>query len=107
MSKLKNEISVLLGEQLKPSDLHLIDELEYNFSLLKKAKDGIKKDGLMINTVRDPNKTPFYQKSPYFAIYDTTLKNINQLYSKLGISPQDRRTWPVEDGNDDFDKDFD
>ncbi len=88
---LKTKIIKLLGTQYKPSDEPLIDELIYNFKILKKAKVGIEAKGLMINTVRDPERDPYYQRSPYFAIYDATLKNINTLYSKLNVSPLERR----------------
>ena len=105
---LKNKIIDLLGTQYKPSDEALIDELIFNFKMLKQAKVGLDTEGLIINTVRNPEKDPYYQKSPYFGIYDTALKNINTLYSKLNISPFERRSWNV-DGvhNDSFDKDFD
>jgi len=103
---LKDKIMELLGDQYKPSDEPLINELIYNFELLVKAKRGITEQGLVINTVRDPDRDPYYQKSPYFAIYDTVLKNINQLYTRLNISPLERRSWSVDAVKDDFDEDF-
>ena len=104
---LKNKIIKLLGSQYQLSDEPLIDELIYNFNLLKLAKEGLETDGLMINTVRNPERDPYYQKSPYFGIYDSTLKNINQLYSKLNVSPLERRNWTIDDSpSDNFDSDF-
>jgi len=105
---LKKKVIDLLGTQYKPSDEALIDELIFNFKMLKMAKAGLNNEGLIINTVRDPAKDPYYQRSPYFGIYDTTLKNINMLYSKLNVSPLERRSWTFDESPDDeFDKDFD
>lgn len=104
---LKLQIIELLGSQYQDSDEPLIDELVYNFGMLKRAKTGLETDGLMMNTVRDPNRDPYYQKNPLFSIYDTCLKNINSLYTKLNVSPLDRRNWVgSNDIKDSFDEDF-
>lgn len=102
--KLKAQIKSLMGSQYKDSDEPLITELLYNFKMQKRAKEALDTEGLVINTVRDPDRDPYWQKSPYFAIYDTCLKNINALYTKLNISPLDRRSWNLEEGEDDFDE---
>ena len=102
---LKTLIIELLGTQYKESDQPLIDELIYNFKMLERAKIGIEEQGLMINIAREDNP-PYYQKNPLFSVYDTCLKNINALYTKLNVSPIDRRNWAVDDGEDDFDNDF-
>ena len=103
---LKDKILDLLGEQYKPSDEPLIDELIYNFKMQKRAKDALEHEGLVINIAREGND-PYYQKNPMFSIYDTCMKNINTLYTKLNISPLDRRNWNLEEGGgDEFEKDF-
>ena len=104
---LKKRILELLGDNFKPSDEELIEELVFNFELVKLAKEGIMSGGLMINTVRNPERDPYYQKSPYVGIYDTALKNVQNLYSKLNIAPTDRKDWAKEvEVDDGFDKDF-
>jgi len=103
---LKDKILDLLGAQYRPSDEPLIDELIYNFKMLQRAKDSLETEGLMINIAK-PENDPYYQKNPLFSVYDTCLKNINALYTKLNISPLDRRSWNLEvGGDDDFDTDF-
>ena len=57
---LKKKIIDLLGTQYKPSDEVLIDELIFNFEMLKMAKAGLNNEGLIINTVRNPEKDPYY-----------------------------------------------
>lgn len=105
-NNLKTLIIELLGPQYKESDQPLIDELIYNFEMLQKAKDGIEEHGLMINIARG-DRDPYYQKNPLFSVYDTCLKNINTLYTKLNISPLDRRSWNLTSEVDDsFDSDF-
>ena len=90
------------------ADDPIIDELLYNYSLIKRAKAGLKKDGLMINTVRDPKRDPYFQKNPLFSIYDTCLKNIQGLSVKLSITPQERAKLKIEafEDNDGFDDDI-
>jgi len=102
---LKKKVLDLLGSQYKPSDEPLIDELIYNFKMLQRAKDGLESEGLIINVSRG-DTDPYYQKNPLFSVYDTCLKNINALYTKLNISPLDRRNWAVDDNEDSFDNDF-
>jgi P27 family predicted phage terminase small subunit len=103
--KLKKQIIELLGTQYKSSDEPLVDELIYNFKMLQRAKDGLEEQGLMINISR--GEDPYYQKNPLFSIYDTCLKNINTLYTKLNVSPLDRRNWVVNtEADDNFDQDF-
>ena len=112
MNDFKNKVRTLLKAQgtLEPSDEWLIDELWYNIELSQKAKDSLSNDGLIINTVRDPKKPPYYQKNPLFSVYDTCIKNIQNLYSKLNVAPVDRariQRAAEEAISDSFDKDFD
>ena len=90
------------------SDELLIDELLYNFDLIKIAKKGIADNKLVNNITRDPKRPPYFQKTPWLGIYDTCLKNVQNLYSKLSIAPQDRaRLKDDKEEEDLFDQEFD
>jgi len=110
MKDFKKEIIECIGTGYKPTDEPLVDELIFNFAMLDEAKTSILKDGIILNTVKDPKKQAYYQRSPAVGVYDTCLKNIQNLYAKLNIAPVDRARLAkmveeVED--DDFGKEFD
>jgi len=64
----------------------LIEEIVYNFSLIRKSKTEIKRSGLMVNGSKDGL---FKVKNPAISVYNDALKNISLLVSKMGLTPQD------------------
>ena len=77
---------------LKEKDIYevqhdsLIDEIVYNFSLIRKSKTEIKRRGLMVPGSKDGL---FMVKNPAISVYNDALKNIGLLISKMGLTPSD------------------
>jgi len=97
MKKNKNDFRADIIDTLKEkgdwneTDMFLVDELVFNLELIQKIKNELLTQGVMVNTVRNPDKEPYYQKNPSFSIYDTTLKNIQSLFNRLALTPNDRQ----------------
>jgi P27 family predicted phage terminase small subunit len=91
--QLKDDIINLLQEKgnYEKTDDKLIDELIYNCILSDKAKKEIDKYGLMVNVIRDEKKSPLFQVNQAVGIYHQSLKFITTLFTKLGISPAERK----------------
>jgi P27 family predicted phage terminase small subunit len=71
-------------------DSTLINELIFNYKVADMAKQNIVKNGVMINVVRDPTKEPLYQVNGACNVYNTSLKTVMTILTKLSITPQER-----------------
>jgi len=99
--KIVNNIKKYLTEKgvFEDSDLMLIEELVYSFSIAQEAKKLINELGILAESATGEVKV-----SPSITIYNSAVKNILQISRKLGISPRDRHelklTLEEQDGFD-------
>tara|TARA_R110000744_G_scaffold328078_1_gene433779 strand:+ start:342 stop:713 length:372 start_codon:yes stop_codon:yes gene_type:complete len=70
-------------------DSILVDELLFQLELIADAKEEIRTKGQSINVSKDPNK-PYYQVNPSIGIYQTAIKSLNSILTKLALTPQER-----------------
>lgn len=91
-SRIRNIIKKTLDDRniYDPSDEILIEELLFNLKISDDAKSDLKTRGYQINVVTDPAKKPYYQQNPSVGTYLSTVKNIGNLLTKLGITVQER-----------------
>ena len=105
---MKQKIKDYLADRYEETDDILIDELVYNLKLLVTCKKEIDDDGFIFVVEamsRELNVTT--KINPLLAVYDGRLKNIKDLCTKLGISPQDREKLKlVRPKESDFEKIF-
>ena len=82
------------------SDSVLIDELLFNIYLIKEAKKDIRERGMILNAARKENaagiQTGDDKKNKSLEIYIQANKEVKQLYTQLGISPQERIKLKIE-----------
>ena len=69
------------------ADEHLIDELIKNIKIADETFDKMGSD-YIIQSVNAAGSS--YKVNPLFTVYNAALKNIDRLYTKLNLSPQDR-----------------
>ena len=81
-----------------PADDLLLTELMYAVKVIDDCKQNIKKRGYEINTVKDPEKPPYYQQNPAVGTYNKTVANLTTILTKLGITPQERAKLEIEKG---------
>lgn len=74
-------------------DSTLVNELFYNYELIKQAKADIKERGIMtaINS-----EGSLLGQNPSIAIYQNALKSVKDISRKLGLSPRDRKELKVD-----------
>jgi P27 family predicted phage terminase small subunit len=87
---------------LETVDTTLVEELAYSKELCEMAKADITTRGYLIN-VAAADKTPYYQPNPSIGIYNTALKSIAALSTKLGITVLDRTKLGLESQEEDDD----
>ena len=102
---LKNEITNLLNEKgfKHNADEALIDELIFNYELIKQAKQEIKKSG-MSQQVRKDSDYPLMMVTPQISVYNNSLKNILAISRQLALTPTERSKIKsmIENDNDGF-----
>ena len=100
-NRIKNQVKKLLKEKnlFEISDLSLIEELIYNIKLSDSAKTNIDTFGLMMNVSKDPEK-PYFQQNPSISIYNSCIKNIGMISTKLSITPAERSKLKIEEKKD-------
>jgi P27 family predicted phage terminase small subunit len=87
-------------------DSILIDELLFQLELINKAKEEIRSKGQSINVSKDVDK-PYYQVNPSIGIYQTAIKSLNSILTKLALTPQERnkiKQLAVKSTDDEFTK---
>jgi len=97
-TRIKNVLKNSLDERgiYDPSDELLLNETMYTIKIIDDCKQDIKKKGLQINTVKDPDKDPYYQANPSIATYNKAVSNLSNLLTKLAITPQERQKLDIE-----------
>jgi P27 family predicted phage terminase small subunit len=99
-------------DNFQESDLLLVDELVFNFRVIKEAKEDIKERGIILNKARNNSEGGFQRgddkKNKSYEIYVQSMKEVKDLFVKLGITPQERVKLKIEisDKIDQFDKVF-
>lgn len=82
-------------DYLKNKSLHdevdttLIDELCYAVFLVDECKKSIKKQGLIVNVSKNPD-APYYQQNAAIGVYNSAVKTITMISTRLSITPADR-----------------
>ena len=80
----------------KDSDNLLIDELNFNLTILNKCKDQIENNGLLINITRDQSKDPYYQVNRYITLYQQHFYNVMTIIKVLVSNPRERSKLKAE-----------
>lgn len=87
------------------TDITFISELYYNLSIMRMAKDKVKKSEYGIFSPGDKDGK-IWHPNPALKIYDTALNHVKTISSRLGLSDGDRRKLGIVkelDDDDDFD----
>lgn len=74
-------------------DRTLVDELYYNYELIREAKKDIKLRGI---TTPINSEGSLLGQNPSIAIYQNALKSVKDISRKLGLSPRDRKELKVD-----------
>jgi P27 family predicted phage terminase small subunit len=101
---LKNNIIKLVSEKgMDDVDINLIDELVFNYQMVDKVKADLLSGSYMQNVRKnsDDDTDILFQVTPQMSIYNTCMKNIITISTKLSITPQERNKLGISKSNTD------
>lgn len=81
-------------------DNTLIDELIFNVKLCDDAKDDISVRGIQVNIRKNPDDEPYYQVNQSVSIYNSAVKMITAISTRLGITVLERTKLGIVDKKD-------
>ena len=95
------------GTYSKSDDI-LIDELVFNFKMIEMAKADLLTRGQILEPPPGSKPLAYDIVNKSIDIYNTSLKNMTNLFVRLGISPKERIALKIEmtDSKDEFDEAF-
>jgi P27 family predicted phage terminase small subunit len=88
---LKNNIIKLVSAKgMDDCDVNLIEELVFNYQMVDKVKSDLLSGEYMQNVRKSDAEDILLQVAPSMTVYNSCMKNILTISTKLGITPLER-----------------